>query len=122
MLRLHPDGGYAAVSGFASCDEEHYEEMITVRPDHDKAFLTLAEAREWAENQYSEYGVQTHPECQAVREFPETHRQGRLSVENAEIIDRLDFGDCDFGVQISTDGRVWVCIDGIAWLRFKPKR
>jgi hypothetical protein len=54
-------------------------------------------------------------------EFPERHRQGWLSVENADIIATQDLTDCDFGVQISRDGRVWVCINGIAWLRFKPK-
>lgn len=27
----------------------------------------------------------------------------------------------DFGIQIATDGRVWVCINGIAFLRFKPE-
>jgi hypothetical protein len=53
-------------------------------------------------------------------EFPETHRQGTLGVENSEIIKKIDFADCDFGVQISEDGRVWICINGIAWLRFRP--
>jgi hypothetical protein len=28
----------------------------------------------------------------------------------------------NFGIQIAGDGRVWVCIDGQAFLRFKPVR
>ena len=27
----------------------------------------------------------------------------------------------DFGVQISSDGRIWICIDGVAFIRFKPQ-
>ena len=27
----------------------------------------------------------------------------------------------DFGIQIARDGRVWICIDGVAFLRFNPK-
>ena len=26
----------------------------------------------------------------------------------------------DFGIQIAKDGRVWICIDGVAFIRFKP--
>jgi len=26
----------------------------------------------------------------------------------------------DLGVQVAADGRVWVCINGIAFLRFSP--
>ena len=26
----------------------------------------------------------------------------------------------DLGIQVAKDGRVWVCINGIAFLRFKP--
>jgi len=28
--------------------------------------------------------------------------------------------DCVFGVQVHDDGRVWVCINGSTFLRFKP--
>jgi hypothetical protein len=28
--------------------------------------------------------------------------------------------DCVFGLQVHTDGRVWVCINGSTFLRFKP--
>lgn len=55
-------------------------------------------------------------------EVPETHQIGHCSVENADLIERLDLQDCDFGLQVSEDGRVWVCVNGIAWIRFKPRR
>jgi hypothetical protein len=54
-------------------------------------------------------------------EMPETHQQGFIQVHNQELIDRIDLSDADFGLQVSSDGRVWVCIDGIAFIRFKPK-
>lgn len=28
--------------------------------------------------------------------------------------------DCVFGVEVNEDGRVWVCVNGATWLRFKP--
>ena len=49
-----------------------------------------------------------------------TEAHGHLWVENAEIIETMDLTDCLFGFQIGDDGRVWVCINGTAWLRFKP--
>jgi hypothetical protein len=55
-------------------------------------------------------------------EVPEIHQQGLLSMENLESIQNIDMLDCDFGLQTATDGRVWVCINGIAFLRFKPER
>ena len=51
-----------------------------------------------------------------LKEQKEIHTQGHLSVE-ADIKSLLD---CDFGIQISVDGRVWICIDGIVFIRFKP--
>ena len=54
------------------------------------------------------------------RAFPETHRQGRVSLENLDFIKEMDLQDADFGIQICIDGRVWVCINGIAFIRFKP--
>ena len=55
------------------------------------------------------------------RAFLETHRQGHVSVENLDFIKEMDLQDADFGIQICGDGRVWVCINGIAFIRFKPK-
>lgn len=57
-----------------------------------------------------------------MNEFPETHQRGRLSVENTEMISKVNLEDCDVGIQVSWDGRIWLCLDGIAWLRFKPAK
>lgn len=53
---------------------------------------------------------------------PETHQQGFLSVENLSIIQEMNNLDCDVGVQLHNDGRIWVCVNGIAFLRFRPER
>ena len=52
-----------------------------------------------------------------MKEMPETHTKGHLSVE-ADVKSLID---CDFGIQIANDGRVWICIDGVAFIQFKPK-
>jgi hypothetical protein len=57
-----------------------------------------------------------------THEFPETHHHGHLRIENAEIIKDMDLTDCDVGLQVSYDGRIWLCINGVAWVRFKPER
>jgi hypothetical protein len=56
-----------------------------------------------------------------IKPYPETHMKGIISVEN------IDFGIhkpkvVDFGIQISQDGRVWICVNGIAFIRFKPEK
>jgi len=60
-----------------------------------------------------------------MRDYPEKHQYGFISIENkSEILDREnDFDESirgDFGVQIAKDGRVWICINGIAFIRFSP--
>ena len=51
-----------------------------------------------------------------VKEYKELHQQGILSVET-----HMDSkSDCDCGIMIAKDGRIWICIDGIAFIRFKP--
>ena len=49
--------------------------------------------------------------------YPETHQRGYLTIE--KDLPKL-LKDCDLGIQISSNGRVWVCIDGQAFLRFHP--
>ena len=56
-----------------------------------------------------------------MKEYKETHQQGIISVENSGLL-KDGYKKGDFGIQIATDGRVWVCIDGIAFIRFKPAR
>jgi len=59
-----------------------------------------------------------------MQELPEVHKEGIISIENKEIIlknnSMTDVLQGDFGIQIAADGRVWICINGIAFLRFKP--
>ena len=54
-----------------------------------------------------------------MKEYPETHQVGIISFENKDLFD--NFGtQGDFGIQIAEDGRIWICINGIAFIRFKP--
>jgi hypothetical protein len=53
----------------------------------------------------------------SIDSYPETHQFGRISIENLPE-NKLIEGD--LGIQIAEDGRVWVCINGIAFIRFKP--
>jgi hypothetical protein len=62
------------------------------------------------------------PRLVLTHDIPETHIHGHCSVENLEAIQEMNLQDCDFGYQVAHDGRVWVCINGVAFLRFKPDR
>jgi hypothetical protein len=55
-----------------------------------------------------------------VIELPEVHQQGNVAVHNKDLIEEMDLQDADFGLQVAKDGRIWVCINGVAFLRFKP--
>lgn len=48
---------------------------------------------------------------------PETHKYGLISFEQ-EIKQGSMKGD--FGIQIAEDGRIWICLNGQALIRFKP--
>lgn len=53
--------------------------------------------------------------------YEEQHSHGFITIENlVEVVDNLKT-DADLGIHIAEDGRVWICIDGISFLRFKPK-
>ena len=52
-----------------------------------------------------------------VKEYPETHQHGLISIEN--VPEKLIING-DIGIQIASDGRIWICIDGQAFIRFKP--
>jgi len=56
-----------------------------------------------------------------VKEYPETHQQGSISMESNPFNTSQSLQG-DLGIQISKDGRVWICINGEAFLRFRPKR
>lgn len=48
--------------------------------------------------------------------FKEQHSKGHISIDNPPTISAED----DLGIQISEDGRVWICVNGISFLRFTP--
>ena len=52
-----------------------------------------------------------------MKEYPETHKRGLISIEK-DLKQGVLVGD--LGIQIAKDGRVWICADGYALLRFKP--
>ncbi len=65
----------------------------------------------------------------SMKAYPETHQQGTISFENirAAIGELLGGADSshrqgDLGIQIASDGRVWVCVNGVVFLRFSPHR
>ncbi len=53
-----------------------------------------------------------------MKEYKEQHSQGHLSIE--KDIPKGLHKNCDIGIQISNDGKIWICIDGIAFIRFYP--
>jgi hypothetical protein len=57
VVRRHPDGGYAAVLGFAS--DERYPIVV---PHHHQSWPTIQAAFDYATQSGSEYGVSIHPE------------------------------------------------------------
>ncbi len=54
-----------------------------------------------------------------VKPYHEIHQQGFLSLEHLDIVPTLP-RDCDLGIMIAEDGWVWICVDGLAFLRFSP--
>jgi hypothetical protein len=55
------------------------------------------------------------------------YQQGQANVDLESLAqsvggDTSKFQDCQFGVQVEKDGRVWICINGVTWLRFKPAK
>lgn len=61
-----------------------------------------------------------------IEEVKEFHQQGYLTLENFKRLfptnghsfERSFEGDV--GLQVSDDGRIWLCLDGIAFIRFTP--
>lgn len=53
-----------------------------------------------------------------VDAYPETHQEGILSIHKAFSTNQELH--CDLGVQIAPDGRIWLCTNGEAYIRFKP--
>jgi len=58
-----------------------------------------------------------------MKELRETHRKGLITIENLDTVSKILSSSTrhDLGIQISQDGRVWICVEGVAFLRFKPE-
>jgi len=56
-------------------------------------------------------------EIKLFKEYELTYSQGVISLEKTN-----EYIKGDLGIQISPDGKVWICIDGAAFLRFTPNR
>lgn len=64
-----------------------------------------------------------------IQQYEETHQSGCIILENLDMIRELTESKSltdtshilgDIGIQISGDGKIWVCINSIAFIRFKP--
>lgn len=54
------------------------------------------------------------------KKMKEAHCQGMLEIyQNGRPF--VVFPNANFGIQINSDGKVWICVDGVALIRFKPK-
>ena len=53
-----------------------------------------------------------------VKEYPLLSQEGYISFENNPV-EGLTKGI--LGIQIAADGRVWICINGVSIVRFRPK-
>lgn len=56
-----------------------------------------------------------------MQEVPETHQQGTISLENmpTDLKDK-NWMRGDLGIQVAEDGRIWLCVNGISFIRFSP--
>ena len=57
-----------------------------------------------------------------IKPYKETHMDGVLSMESDEFFNKQDrrIVSGDFGIQIAEDGRVWICFNGVSFIRFQP--
>lgn len=69
-----------------------------------------------------EYWVKPIPEAffdekLSIDPYPVLYQRGSLSIEK-----EFSKGGhlCDVGIQIAKDGRIWLCVNGEAYIRFKP--
>ncbi|MGD9156872.1 MAG: hypothetical protein PVG39_00560 [Desulfobacteraceae bacterium] len=56
-------------------------------------------------------------EKKKIKPYDETHQDGIISIEQDMKISAVHG---DFGIQIAEDGRIWICMNGQALIRFKP--
>uniref|UniRef100_A0A6M3IWQ1 Uncharacterized protein n=1 Tax=viral metagenome TaxID=1070528 RepID=A0A6M3IWQ1_9ZZZZ len=54
-----------------------------------------------------------------MKAYPEQHAKGTIVIENVPDSSVIKG---DIGVQVAIDSRIWVCINGLAFLRFSPHK
>ena len=55
-----------------------------------------------------------------IKPYEETHIDGIISLENDCFKETDGMMKGDIGIKINEDGRIWVCINGVSFIRFKP--
>ena len=54
-----------------------------------------------------------------IKPYEDTHMEGLIEINPGH--DKLPYYiNGDIGIEICTDGRIWICIEGVSFLRFKP--
>lgn len=120
------DGNVALMDCVLKSTGEHVAAVCAVSRDDDEQFVFTPFTMFFNGNPFemliSPMQIDEGAQVPVVSEYEETHQTGTLMVENLELVQerlRANGLACDFGVKIAGDGRVWVCVDGIAFLRFK---
>ena len=57
-----------------------------------------------------------------INEVPEFHQVGMVDILNLAEVQAEDLQEADCGLQVHRDGRIWLCVNGLALIRFKPQR
>ena len=90
-------------------DEPNVDRYFVETPDGRKGFKIADDAVHYFNENIHGTGI--------MQEIKETHQTGIITVEqNLQMQGKI----CDFGIQVAKDGRVWICVDGEALLRFRP--
>ena len=57
-----------------------------------------------------------------VKRYKETHMDGTILLEGSALSYRQtpQMIQGDFGIEIAEDGRIWICVNGVSFLRFSP--
>ena len=60
----------------------------------------------------------------SFKEYPEAHQFGRIEITHGKIGEAdgvYKVIEGDLGIQVAKDGKAWICINGIAFVRFIPE-
>ena len=105
------------------------DEMVTERVvpreaifgwDSDETALKKARdivTRKWVYWLKPIHEIRFDPTNKTADPYSVFHQEGVLSIEKAlTAVHR----HCDLGIQIARDGRIWLCVNAEAYVRFKP--